>query len=144
MDSRYLFRGKRLDNGEWVKGNYHYNPKTAEFPHIHEHSIFPHNSTPVSVSELGVDPTTIGQSSGLYAAKSYRGESEDARLIFEGDIVRYAGTEEIVFWHTGNGSWGVISKGMYPDRCSGEVRTNGTPLCQAVYFKCEIIGTIHT
>lgn len=88
MDNRYLFRGKRLDNGEWVVGYYRINRKR-------EHLIYPndysrHNNIKDFCFEcFEVDPSTIGQCTGLHAAKSYRGESDADKLIFEGDILRF-------------------------------------------------------
>lgn len=69
-NSRYLFRGKRNDNGNWVVGNYCYSP---DFP-----------ITIFGEDELGrhgikVDHSTIGQ---------YTGKSDiSGEEVFEGDII---------------------------------------------------------
>ena len=58
-----LFRGKRIDNGEWVEGNLHTSRYKADDFRI---SFYP------------VDPDTVGECTGLKA---------NGKLIFEGDIV---------------------------------------------------------
>jgi len=92
-NSRYLFRGKRLDNGEWITGclvqnvfvvaeskqdiKYIFNTDKIDYDHFGDFED--------DYGYYAVDEKTIGQSTGLYAAKSYRGESEEDRLIWEGD-----------------------------------------------------------
>lgn len=64
-----LFRGKRVDNGKWVKGYAVRGYKGDWFiHHINEHSYVP------------VDPATVGQYTGLK-------DNENVNM-FEGDKVR--------------------------------------------------------
>ena len=82
-NSRYLFRGKRLDNKEWEYGNYHMavHYKTGRYTKaIQVRRCW-------GLEDVFIDPDTIGQCTGLYAAKSYRGESEEDRLVFDGDVL---------------------------------------------------------
>ena len=75
-----LFRGKRTDNGEWVKGFYHYAdwvmPPTNEFVK-RTHSILPLKSQ----DAFDVDPATVGECTGL--------DDMDRALIFEGDVIQF-------------------------------------------------------
>ena len=77
-----LFRGKRIDNGEWMYGFYFCMHHDDDREHLH-HFIIPLNvplpkDKPIGEIQVEVDPTTIGQYTGLTA---------NGKKIFEGDIV---------------------------------------------------------
>ena len=73
-----LFRGKRVDKGEWTYG--YYCPKPySHFPC--EATIFPSETIDRDWHGERVEPDTIGQFTGLIDCNGVK--------IFEGDIVKY-------------------------------------------------------
>ena len=74
-----LFRGKRLDNGELVFGDFRHIFHGEYRTHIEDNS----NGLNNGVCGLEVDPSTVGQFTGLTDRNGVK--------IFEGDIVNYNG-----------------------------------------------------
>lgn len=72
MENRYLFRGKRKDNGEWIQG-YLYG--------IWERRYILWGMTNDIPNMVEVDPSTICQCTGL--------KDKNGNLIWENDIVSY-------------------------------------------------------
>ena len=75
MEERYLYKAKRLDNGEWVQGYLIYSFTgvpiiVTEYDHIL-----------MLVTRYEVDPKTICQCTGL--------KDKNSKLIWENDIMKY-------------------------------------------------------
>lgn len=158
---RFKFRGKRVDNGEWVVVPYgeKINYISGESkPCIQVFTTRPdsdnHMMQIFETEFIEVIPKTVGQCTGLHAAKSYRGTDPDDLLIWEGDVV---------IWNDGGGELkinpqkGWIRKAIVsfkPELCF--VLTHDTPsgtpehkfgFSNFIYTETDkhirIIGTIH-
>lgn len=71
MENRYLFRGKRIDNSEWIVGNL---IQTDDGVYIIQNYVPQH-----SIKNCEVDPSTVCQCTGL--------KDDDGTLIFENDVL---------------------------------------------------------
>ena|SRR3990167_3894399 len=87
-DRIILFRGKRLDNGEWVGGNLVLGKPYKGMAFIYE--MF---DDPESCTFYTVDPNTVGQFTGLL--------DKNGKRIFEGDKVLLGSKNfpRVIEWH---------------------------------------------
>ena len=141
MSREILFKAKRIDNGEWVEGQYAYttNPLTEDGKPI-KHLIC--NGTNI-FNDL-IDPDTICQYTGL--------TDKNGKKIWENDILRYSydydgspflkDGEEIkyrvgaVFWSEWRGSWAVCGRGNKKCTNNDVFKYNRNP------NRTEVIGNI--
>jgi len=116
------FRGKRIDNGEWVYGYYIYR-LLGKKQKSHEHLMACNSEDESELRFYEVIPETVGEFTGLYDSTKWeeltkkerefwkkRGYDKDnwkGKEIFDGDVVRVINTrkkEKAVC------EWGIIDK----------------------------------
>ena len=114
-----LFRGKRVDNGEWIQGD------IVQFP---VHGVVRIVEQEPSYKDAEVDSDTVGQYTGL--------TDKNGKKIFEGDIV--------VVPLSGKSAKGII-KYFKTDICGFTVITQPQYSNYVLQKNCayEVIGNIH-
>jgi len=131
MNERYLFRGKRMDNGEWAQGGYVFVTTADDSRHLGDtHLIYP------DAPSVRVYPDTLGQCTGL--------RDKNGALIFEGDVLERAGIgagKYLAEWQDHSGRYlGVSCKRMNP-------KNDGTRwivyLSDTENGHYEVVGNIH-
>ena len=94
MENRYLFRAKRIDNGEWVEGCY----LMSGGEHFIYSEYIEGFCMPVVV-KVKIIPETLCQFTGLC--------DENGNKIWENDIIQYGAVAAVVkFGEYGNGNLG--------------------------------------
>lgn len=154
-----LFRGKRVDNGEWVEGYYfkakrHWNDIGVHEDWIADGAIQNGGWCNV-VSKHAVIPTSISEFTGL--------TDKNGKKIFEGDIIRYADIYEYYCYleslehpegyreNAFKDMWTVDKvvydiKNGYPafDLYEHDFDCNGlSELKESMQYYYEVIGNIH-
>ena len=112
---KILFKGKRVDNGEWTEGYFFKSwdkvfllwGMTGDCPNMEE-----------------VKPETVGQYTGLC--------DKNGKKIFEGDILLKGFEKVLVKWNANQCRWGIYSNNY--EICGFNENTQG-------YF--EVIGNIY-
>ena len=143
-----LFRGKRLDNGEWVSSgnlitfNDEGEGKQFFIPQMNAKCTCTHDEQDNIISfDSGmfykVDPDTVGQFTGL--------TDKNGKKIFEGDIVRILGDQSSADWR--NVDYVALIAFIDGGFCAldGTIEDHGFRryALARMDFDLEIIGNIH-
>lgn len=118
------FRGKRIDNGEWVYGDLIENQGRFFIYHAtSETTLIDHNDRDITVIATAVDNNTVGQFTSL--------KDKYGKEIYEGDIIKSKYTTYIVKWNK---------------KCAYfSIQEDETPHLLADYNNdIEIIGNVYT
>jgi hypothetical protein len=140
-NDRFKFRGRRIEDGEWVIGNLIQTNNKQSFP-SHENDMFTNNfievindnldiqfvSSPkvsIDTEVYRIDPKTLGQCTGL--------RDKNGVLIFEGDKL-FNEYISIVVWDKCSSCWSMENE-------NGDFEYNFSDFYDMDEF--EIIGNVH-
>lgn len=133
-----LFRAKRLDNGEWVEGDY-CNCMWQANKEIKVPCIYAWDKHALMGLTVKIDPATLGQFTGL--------SDKNGKKIFEGDVVHVLEvhsnkTNEYsssIFWDSGEFMLKESENVDVPISCYfADIKHQMNPL-----HEIEVIGNIH-
>ena len=117
MEDRYLFKAKRLDNGEWAQG-YLYG--------IWERRYILWGMTNDVPNMIEVDPDTICQCTGL--------KDKNGKLIWENDIVDFLGHKGTINFECGGFGIGCQKNIDWEEIQANIMRVTG---CENILYACE-------
>lgn len=136
----YLFRGKRLDNGEWAYGNFVMDAteqvqreNNVEDPILADGFIRRYEPEQRKIVMHEVDRSTVGQWTGFF--------DKDGTRIFEGDILKKINPVPIETVDHYRVEW-CDDCGLY-ELVNITIRGNARSFQTHYGFQFEVIGNIH-
>ena len=129
-----LFRGKRLDNGQWVYGDLLTKNKNGNYcPRIKQ-------NIELDPFPIQVDPATVGQYTGVV--------DRNGKQVFEDDIIGYTDTDTKKTWIFGVVKWYYegnfyINTDNYCNYTSDNDCANVGRMINRTATKLYVLGNIH-
>ena len=145
MNEEYLFRGKRVDNGEWVEGYLIQRNKTYIATVESINYMVVSTSYMASIELVEVITETVGQCTGL--------KDKNGKLIFKDDVLKgfsypFLFDEEhnyyaIVVWFEDSAAFGIYTIKNPESKVRGISSGNTEYMSEWDSNNWEIIGNIH-
>ena len=135
---KILFRGKRIDNDEWVEGYYWCEYARRQNQHHIYTFEFGEDEEVIITGNVIVDPLTVGQFTGLL--------DKNGKKIFEGDIVRakYKETYDDTYGECfPAGEWIGFVEYEEAKYIINTSQDYSPALCNICITEIEVIGTIY-
>ncbi len=145
-----LFRGKRIDNGEWIAGFYNEVRHHDDNSHTHPFIMIPEKCVDNQQNLdfwAEVAPQTVGQFTGL--------TDKNGKRIFEGDLLNgfeypfYRSEDNVhnyfaeIVWFDENCAFGLVTHKYPTSKVRGISAGNTDYIEEYDFSEWEVIGNIH-